>query len=673
MSIIINTVSKDKAEAQLMRVNYNEKTKKVDDPISLYQPGEAETTMRSLILRHFTLGNVTMFTPRVEFNDLAVIMRDQVDQMAWNTYQSNNGQPLEGDVNAWKSNAIRPVIRNKAISIAAHATARLVFPKIFAYNEQSDSQEDAATVMSDLMEWAAEQSNYDYYALQRVLAALYSPASIGYTEYAEVYRQVKKEKGEDGKWIWEPMLDEDMSGFRDRVVPIDQLYIENFYEPDIQKQGFLIFREVMGFELAREKYGMCSNFEYVHPGVQILYNDANQTWYQVYDTNMRQEDCEVITYWNRSLDVKVTLVNGVMMSEADCPNPRMDKRYPFDKFGYQIINARCFYYKSLAFYLQQDASIINTLYPMIVDGTYLSIMKPMVVTGGEIIGSDVYVPGASITLQDPQSDIRPINTSIDLVSGMNTLQKVEESVTDSSNLSDTQEGQQTPGGTTAYEISRLEQNSNTILGLFVKMISQHVKDFGRLRLTDILQYLTIAEVSAIEDDAPLVYKAFLMPDKHSAGRNKARKIKFDDTLPDEEISEDAYLKLSYDALEESSDNQELWKVNPSLVRNLKYMVTVSPDVMNPMSEELEHAYNLELYDRAIQNPMLDQEQITKDFLLSSYKKAQRNPDKYFSKQNQAQAFLGGPAGQNPRQNPQQPAPVGSPQPASPAAPVPAVR
>ncbi len=656
MSIVYTEVSKDKAEAQLMRVPYNEKTKSIDAEFSPYDPSEEERTMRSLILRHFTLANVTMFTPRVEFNDLSVIMRDQVDQMAWNTYQSNNGQPLEGDINAWKSNAIRPVVRNKAISIAAHATARLIFPKIFAYNNQSDNQESAATVMSDLMEWAAEQSNYEYNALQRVLAALYSPASIGYTEYAEVYRQVKKEKDANGKWIQEPMLDEDMSGFRDKVVPVDQLYIENFYEPDIQKQGFLIFREVIGFDLAQEKYGMCPNFKYVRPGVQILYNDANQTWYQVYDTNMRQEDVEVITYWNRSLDVKITLVNGVMMSDADCPNPRIDKRYPFDKFGYQLINARCFYYKSLAFYLQQDASIVNTLYPMIVDGTYLSIMKPMVVTGGEIIGSDVYVPGASITLQDPASDIRPINTSIDLVSGMNTLQKVEESISDSSNLSDIQEGQDSKGGTTAYEISRLEQNSNTILGLFVKMISQHVREYGKLRVTDILQYLTIPEVNEIEDDAGLVYKAFLMPDKHSSGRNKSRKIKFDATLPDENISEEEYLKLSYDALEESSDTQELWKVNPELMRNLKYMVTVSPDVMNPKSEELEHAYNLELYDRAIMNPLLDQEQVTKDFLLSSYKKSQRNPDKYFSKGAQVAAMTGQPMPG------QQQAPQGKPSP-----------
>ena len=663
MSIIQTSISDGKVDAQLLRVTFDDKTKKIVDTPSAYQPSEGEKKMTTLILKHFQLGNVNMFKPRVEFNDLSVIMRDQVDQMAWNTYQANNGQPLEGDdINSWKSQAIRPIVRNKAISIAAHATARLIFPKIFASNEQSDNEEKAAQVMFDLMDWAAEESNYEYYSLQRVLASLYSPASIGYTEYAEVYRQVKDQKV-NGEWTYKNMLDEDMSGFRDRVIPIDQLFIENFYESDVQKQGWLIFRDVISYELAKEKHGLCKNFEYVTPGVQILYNDANQTWYQVYDTNMRQEDVEEITYWNRSLDVKITLVNGVMMSEHDAPNPRLDKRYPFDKFGYQIINSRCFYYKSLSFYLQQDASIVNTLYPMIIDGTYLSIMKPMVVTGGETIGSDVYVPGATVTLQEPTSDIRPINTSIDLKSGMETLAKVESSLDESSNTSDIQEGQNPGGDPTAYQISRMEQNASTVLGLFVKMISQHVRDFGKLRMCDILQYMTIPEVNDIEDDTELVYKTFLLPDKHSIGRSKTRKIKFDDTIPANEISDEEKLNISYDLLSEEGDKQEIWKVNPEEFRKLKYTVIVSPDVMNPMSEELEKAYNLELYDRAIKNQLLDQEQVTKDFLLSNYNKARRNPDKYFSKNPQQ----GQQQPAQPTQTPVQPTQMAPAQPTSPLA------
>lgn len=639
MSIITTTVGPDgKVDAQLMRLNYDEKAKRITDPMSQWMPTAAEKQITALVLKHFQLGYVNMYKPRVELNDLSVLTRDQVDQMSWNTYQQNNGEPLQGDVNAWRSNAIRPVVRNKATSIAAHATARLIFPKIFAYDDQSDEQADAAQVMSDLMEWAGQQSNYEFYSLYRVIAALYSPASIGYTEYAQVYRNVKKEKDPStGKWTIEPMLDEDMSGFRDEVVPVDQLFIENFFEADIQKQAWLIYRKVTSFDGAQAKYKDCPNFQYVTPGVQTLYNDANQSYYAVYDTNMSTEDVEEVIYWNKSLDVKLALVNGVLMTDPDEPNPRNDKRYPFDKFGYQIINSRCFYYKSLAFYLQSDANIVSTLYRMIVDGTYLSIMKPMINTGGEIITSDVIVPGAVTTFSDPNADLRPINTSIDLKGGMTTLEKVEDSLSESSSSS--LQGGQAPGGdVTAFQISKMEQDASTVLGLFVKMISEHVRQYGKLRLNDILQYLTIGEVSEIEPEALLVYKTFLMPDKHAAGRQKTRKIKFDTTLPDDKISEADYLKLSYSVMQESGGHDsknELYKVNPTTFREMKYMVTVSPDVVNPMSEELERAFGLEEYDRMIANPtgIFDPEETGK-YLLSLYPKTRRDPSKYLAKQGQ---------------------------------------
>lgn len=632
MSIVVNEYSDTGkwVEAKLMNVAFDDKSQKIIDPPSAYDPSQESKNMIMLILKHFTLGNVTMFKPRVEFNDLSVFQRDQIDQLAWNTYQSNNGVTTFDDATtAWRSNAIRPVVRNKAISIAAHATARTTFPKIFAFNESSDEQTDAAQVMSDLMEFAGEQSNYEYYELQRTIASLYAPASIGYTEYAQVYRNVKKDKDDKGKWVMEPMLDESMSGFRDEVVPIDQLYIENFYEPDIQKQGWLILRKVFSFTIAQEKYGHVEDFKYVTPGVQTLYNDANQSWYQVYDTNMRQEEVEEITYWNKSLDVKVTTVNGILMNDPDCPNPRIDKKYPFDKFGYELINTRCFYYKSLAFKLQQDAAIVNTLYPMIIDGTYLNIMKPMVAVGGEMIASDVIVPGAVTTLKDPNADLRAISTNIDLVSGMNTLEKVESSITESAA---DQEQIKNPNGASpgAYEISRIEAQAATALGLFVKMRSQHIREFGLLRISDILQHMTVPEVSDIEDDDALVYKTFLLPDKHSAHRSKTRKIKFDGNMETKDITEEEFMKMSLETLEEQGGinaKQEIWKVNPEIFRELKYMVTISPDLMNPMSEELERAYDLEEYDRLIQNPLADQEEALK-LLLSSYPKTRKNTTKY---------------------------------------------
>lgn len=663
MSIIqASKDAKGKTTYEQIKLNI-EKGVPTDPILEGYTMSDEAKETRSLILKHFTLGTVTMNKPRVEFNDLSVILRDQADQMAFNTYQANNGDPFEGEEStAWKSRAMRPIVRNKCVSIAAHATARLIFPKIFAYDSTSQEQTDAATTMMSLMEWAADQSNYADNALYRTITALYSPASIGYTEYCETYNTVKTDKV-NGVWQTEQRLDPIQSGFQNTVVPVDELYIENFFEPDVQKQGWLIWRRVMSYSVAVAKYNSYyENFKYVKPGVQLVYNDANQYFYQVYDTNMRSQDVEEIIYWNRTLDLKIIMVNGVMLTDYDNPNPRVDKLYPFDKFGYEIINNRCFYYKSLAFKMQSDANIINTLYPMIIDSSYLNLMPPMVNVGGEIIGSDVYVPGSITTLSSPDADLRAIHTSNNMKAGMDTLFEVEKSINESSQ-EPIQQGQQNPGTQTAYEISRMEQNAATVLGLFIKMISKHVKDFGRLRLGDILQYLTIAEVSEINDNTEMVYKTFLLPDRQSNGQSKTHKIVFDNSLPEgKQIGQDQADALSRDTLAQQGgleSKTQLYRVNPDLFRNLTYMITVSPDVLNPRSEDLERAYDLETYDKMILNPLADQEE-TYRLLLSSNPKTRRNPDKYISKQAQAGGQTGQPQPSQPPQTGQSQAPTPSP-------------
>ncbi len=622
-----------KVEAVLMRTNVNKKGE-VSDEMSPYTETEAQKQVSDLVLRHFVLGTTNAYTPRVEFNDLSLISRDQYDQMSFNTYQPNNGAGWEGSPQSqWRSRAIRPVVRNKCMSIAGHATARLIFPKIMAYNKQSDEQKDAAQVMEDLMEWSGDVSNYPFVALMRVLTALSSPVSIGYTEYGEVMRTVKRDKDGDGNWIEERVRDESYPCFMDEVVPCNQLLIQNFFEPDIQRQGWLIWRKVYAYSEAQTKYnGVYENFKYVRPGVQTIYDDANNGFYYVYDPNMRSEDVEEVTYWNKNLDIKIIMMNRVMLTEHDNPNPRQDKLYPFDKFGYEPINNRFFYYKSLAFKLQHDSEIVNTLYQMVIDGTYLSIFKPMVNVGGEIIASDVIVPGAVTTLSDPNADLRAINVGSDLKSGLETLSVVEQSINESSQEPLQQGQDQSSAGTTAYEISRLEANANTVLGLFLQMIAKHVKDFGRLRLGDIVQHLTVPEVMAIEgsEDASLVYKTFFVKGKAASGKNK--KIELDGEMPDDYEEED-YLAQSYDLYDkEEKSDMTISKVNPGLFRELSYMITISPDILAPRSSDLERAYALEDFDRMIAQPTVFDPEETGKLLLSHNPMTNKDPDKYLVKQ-----------------------------------------
>ncbi len=331
------------------------------------------------------------------------------------------------------------------------------------------------------------------------------------------------------------------------------------------------------------------------------------------------------------------MVNGVMLTSYDNPNPRQDKMYPFAKFGYEMIAPNFFYYKGLSSKMLQDAKVINALYQMVIDGTYLQLFPPLKNIGGEAITSDVLIPGAAITLSNPNADLSPIIPQMNNIgAGINALGQVEQSISETS-MDQWMSGTQMGGvkRQSAFAMSIIQQNANTLLGLFVQMISQFVKDYGKLRLGDIIQYMTIAEVNSIEDDAKMIYKTLILPNKQSNGNSVTRKIKFDNSLPDSNVSDEQEEDMSRDTYEMQGGKDSktlLYRVNPPLFRSLQFMIAENPDTLDPMSNELEKQYGLEEYDRMVANPQTFDPEQTGRLLLNLYKDTKKDPDKFISKQ-----------------------------------------
>ena len=602
---------------------------------SPYDPDQKAKDRIALIRRSFSIGYQNQTTPRREFNDLSLIERISNDRMSWNTYQPNDGSGITGDeINSWRSNAIKPVVRNKAISVAAHITSKLIFPGVFAQNQSDDEDRDAAMVMKSLMEWVGHQANYPKTFLYSVIGGLIDPATIIHEEYAEVYRTIR-ELNDDGTYEEKQVLDEEFSGVIQTPIECDEFLIENFYEENIQRQRFLILRKVISYPTALSKYGDHENFKFVQPGIQTIYNDANQTFYNEYDTNLQGELVEEVVYWNRTKDLKLSLVNGILVCDPDNPNPRADKRYPFAKTFYEPFDqGRCFYGKSLVFKMGPDSRIINELYPMIIDGTYLSLFPPMFVSGAEEIGGDVIIPGMVTAFQDPDANLRPINSSSNLSSGINAMMEVTKSLSDSS-IDPILQGSTQTGARTAFEVRRLEDNAMVDFKIFLQMIGFLVKDIGTLMMGDIVQFMTIAEVEEIAgEEDKLKYRSYLLPESKSEDGFKSKKIEFTADMPNE-MDQEEMLDASFDVLEEEGDlnsSRTILKVNPEMFRNNKYKIVISPYQQSPYSDEVEKAFKLEAYDRMIANPLLDQENVTKDFLLSVYDVSMKDPERYIKKQ-----------------------------------------
>jgi hypothetical protein len=605
--------------------------------VSNYNPSKEVKQVTKMVMSDFSLANEIRNKPYREFNDKSLLERMAADQKAFNSYQ--DPQSTDPD-EAWKSNAIRPITRNKIISIAAHITGSIIYPNIFAQNDQDEEDKDAAVVMKDLMEWAGDQSDYEKTFVFAVIAALVNPAVIVHTEYADVMRKVK-EITEKGDWTTKEVRDEILSGFIDSIIPLDEFFKADFYINNIQRQPYLIWRKAINFREAEAKYSDKENWKYVQPGLQVLFDSDRDTFYEQFEENLRERLVEEVIYYNRSKDLQLVFVNGVLITKHDQPNPRKDKRYPFAETGYELIDEGKFaWYKSLAFKMGPDQENINRLHQMIVDGTFLEVWPATATFGSEAVNSAVIVPGKNTAFIDPQTKMERIGPNINLQAGYNTLDRLENSVSESSS-DPRQAGQESKGPQTAFEVSRLEQNARTMLGLFGKMIGNLVKDFGELRISDILQFLTVGDVAELSNG--LKYRSFVLPNKTVDGKNKSRKIEFTTDLPEEPITEDQQLDMSYDLLEEEGgpdSSIEICKANPRLFRRRKFLLRVTPDVVTPPSENVKKALDLELYDRAITNPLADQEAITRDFLFGAYDASKGDTDKYIRKQDPMAAMMG---------------------------------
>ena len=275
---------------------------------------------------------------------------------------------------------------------------------------------------------------------------------------------------------------------------------------------------------------------------------------------------------------------------------------------------------------------------MVIDGTFLQLMPPSVVYGNEEVNSSIVTPGKITRFTEPETKFEKIDAGTNLNAGFNTIQIVEKSLAESS-MDVLQQGMSIKGSQTAFEISKLEENARIMLGLFGKMIGFAIEELGKLRSNSILQYMTVGEIDEVAGNAgKLRFKKFILNNKNIEGKSKTKKIEFDMNMPDKMTQEEA-LDRSYGVLDEEGGldaDTKIYKVNPTLFRKSKFLFRVYPEMIVPPSDRVKKAFNLEEYDRAIQNPLANQEALYKDLLLGSYDTTRDNIDKYVKKPEEMQ-------------------------------------
>ena len=602
----------------------------IKNPKSAYNPDKRTRDRLVELRRDFEIGENIMNSPYEEFgydqdgNMYSLIGRLNYNQKRFNLYRPPKSK--DPDL-SWHSNALKPIIRNKVISIVAHITSQVLYPDIVAQNDEANEDKDMAAVMKDAVVWACEQSKYEDMFIEAAQELCVNPALILFQDYVEVKKQIKVKK--NGKITLQEAVDQIYSGFISSIVPLDELYIGNIYEPSIQKQPFLIRRKLIDFTTAKRKYNKNKDFEkYVRPGVRAFFDSASNTFYDDSDEELEGRLVEEVVYYSQQADLELHVVNGILLDDPDEPMRREDKLYPFAGTVYETFNSRFFYGMALVQKLEPDEDNLTALWRMFMDGTYLQMMPPISVYGETEVSAQDFAPRSINTFSSPDTKVEPMNLGQNLNAGQAAIAMTEQSMAESS-----KQDYSPKSDTTAREIAFMEEQIKISLGRTGKMVAKVVKDFGDLLVGSIVQYLPIAQIGeVVGDETAIKFPVLFLTDQENAeGKRVTKKIEFTNELPEAE-SEEELQKLEEEESFKLLDLEEklgmsISKVRPEAFRNMKYKVKTQASFL---SSSTRFAKKMMMFDRLIDNPAIDQKNLIKKTVLKELEPG--HEDEYLAKE-----------------------------------------
>ena len=606
-----------------------------------------------------------------EFDGVSLLDRARLDQ---ETYGAFVGAEYVPQHKKWRWRGRKNTSRNKLLGICAHMIAGMLYPFIYAKNEQDEEDKMTARVMRILIEDHLRKADYEIKFLYVMLSALVNPAVFVEVDYVEAIQRIKQ-KLNDGSYKIIEAVDDLLSGLNLNIVPIDELLLADFFTSDIQKQPYLVRVRRISWDTARKIYSGkyfepdgTDSFDYVSAGQTriVVSGQGNETLYDIEWTEADGDFVQELTFMYRDEDSEFTFVGGVFMGNHKNvynSNPMKHRRlsfvngewltipvYKYAMGGFEPIDptGRFAYFKSGAFKEYWDDMGANTMDRLMMDGTYLDVIKPIFLSGVAKADSTVLIPGATIALPK-DAVMTPYQLGPNLAAAITALRERERNLSES-----TQDKIMSGGadkGVTAYATRQAEQNARVFLGIFGLMTANLVTQIGDLTKDCVISYSTVGE---LDNTVPGVlkskFKTFLTTGKDK-GKNVTNRIIFTDKNMGKTMSKQEKDKYEWDLYNKSGadgSDQRIYEVNPYKFARHVFNSYIDPDQIVRKSTGLDEqrklmAFNIMTDPRVV--PFTDQEAVVDDFAIEVY--GGDDPDRYKRKVDpnmMLNSMMGGVAG-----------------------------
>lgn len=620
---------------------------------SKWQPSQDVLKLFQRVQQDYQVAYRLQHRPFDEFDGHSLLQRTKMDQETFGAFVGAQFVPQQ---KKWRWKGRKNTSRNKLIGILAHMLSGMLFPQVNAQNEENESDKATAKVMRILIEEHLRKAEYQTKFLYIVLSALVNPAVFVEVDYVVAFQKIK-ERLATGEIKISEVVDTFLSGLALNVIPVDQLLLADFYTGNIQHQPYIVRVNRISWDQARKIYSGkyfvdgVDQFNFVEAGKTRIFmtGNENQTFFDIEWTEGDRNYVQELTISYRDEDLEVTFVGGIFMGNYDDPyntNPFSHRRmslindewksipiYKYAKSGFEPIDpsGRFTYFKSGAFKEYWDDATQNKMHQLLVDGTYLDVIKPIVISGLTKVDSTVIAPGAVIG--SPQgSTMTAYQLGPNLVGAMKAMELQKEDMSESTQ--DKIMSGNTDPNVTATASIQAQNQARIFLGVFGVMMADLITQIGFLTTDCIIQHTTQGDIDAtIPESLSLKYKTILAKGKEK-GKDITNKIVFTDAFMGKNMTPQQKDDYEWKLWKKQGPDNVIYEVNPYRFARTIYSFYIDPvditdTAMGNTTQRKLRAF--QMFANPIVSPYVDMKEVVDEFVIEEY--GGSNPDRFKIKGN----------------------------------------
>lgn len=488
-------------------------TEKEDINIKKYDPSVKEKEIISFVYSEFEEMRDVCTKTYKYFNDRTHKQFIDDSERRFNSYVPSKAS--QGKEN-WQSNFFHPTTRNKTMAILAAVALDVPKTRITARNEKNEQNMRIGRIVADLVKGSYDNENKE----EKVFFEALECAVKGTVITAEAYLKTKmKQKvitsydvvtGEIEYEEKDIVVDK---GCIDFIIPSENFFIKNAFIRNIQDQPACIWVQYMDKEDFVYEFGKYKKFEFVKESGELVGDEVQKRYFfESWQSRTKKKPYEIVRYYNKTRDSHIIIANGVLMFDSPLLLGSKEKYYPFSKSIYNPFSFDFFWGNSLPNMMMGEQDVINSLYNMVVDKTFKSLVTSLII--GNTNKDDFDLDDEEVTL-DTKIYVQDINQVKEMPnSGISQSDiKMIEIIGKGLDLSSVDASQQgiAPGNRTAREVVIANDNARKLKGVFFMFVTSLWLQKTKLRTLNVLTYYTMKDIeSKVGENKGKEFKKFIV-------------------------------------------------------------------------------------------------------------------------------------------------------------------